>query len=482
MPDIGKIRASLKKHGQSHLLSHYEALLPDQQQVLLEQIASIDFDRLDDLIKRYVLAEPPTSIPTAIEPPPIIPGKPADDAAADRFRKAARCGGELMASGKVAAFIVAGGQGTRLGYEAPKGCLEATPVRHKPLFHLFAEQILAAGKRAGTCAPWYIMTSPANDVATRAFFRQHKNFGLEAGDVFFLVQGTTPSVGLDGKVLLAGKGGLALSPNGHGGSLEALRNSGALADMAKRGIEYISYFQVDNPLVRCLDPLFIGLHAMEGAEMSAKCLPKRDPMERLGNFCLVDGKVTVIEYSDLPEELARATTPDGRLRFSAGSIAIHILSRSFVERLTAGGACALPVHRAFKTVPFVDEAGQLVRPEHPNAAKFEMFVFDALALAKKTVILETTRSEEFSPIKNASGPDSLTTSLHDQVRRAAAWLEKAGIQVPRDADGQVAAAIEISPLFADSAEDLVAKVDPKLTITAGSSLYLGSRGQAGGHR
>ncbi len=347
---------------------------------------------------------------------------------------------------------------------------------------MFAEQILAASRRAKATVPWYIMTSPVNDVATKAFFRQNNYFGLSARDVIFFIQGTMPAIGTDGKILLASKSELALSPNGHGGSLLALNKSGALEDMARRGVEFISYFQVDNPLVRAVDPLFIGLHASAGAEMSAKSLPKRDPMEKLGNFCVVDGKTTIIEYSDLPEELARACNPDGRLKFSAGSIAIHILSRSFVARLTADGQCGLPFHRAVKKVPFMDPTGEVVRPEAPNAVKLEMFVFDALPLASNTVILETQRSEEFSPVKNATGEDSLATSLHDQVRRAAVWLEKAGIAVPRDADGQVAAAIEISPLFADSEEELAAKVDRNLKIATGQSVYLGSRGQTGGAR
>ena len=192
--------------------------------------------------------------------------------------------------------------------------------------------------------------------------------------------------------------------------------------------------------------------------------------------------MTVIEYSDLPEQLALATTDDGRLRFSAGSIAIHMISRSFVERLTADGKCDLPLHRADKKVAHVDDAGNVVEPTEPNAVKLERFVFDAMPLANKAVILETRRSQEFSPIKNAEGPDSPATSLHDQVRRVATWLEAADIQVPRDADGQITAAIEISPLFADSAELLAARIDPDLEITTGQNVYLGSRGQTGGLR
>jgi len=478
--DVASVRQMLEAHGQSHVLRFYDALLQSQQAALLQQIATIDFDDLDRLIATYVNQKPKAIVPEKLEPPSIVRARPRDDAEVAEHAAARKRGNELIAAGKVAAFVAAGGQGTRLGYEAPKGCLEATPVVHKALFRLFAEQIMAASKRHRVHIPWYIMTSPENDVATKAHFRQYDFWGFSPKDVVFLTQGTMPAIGMDGKLLLAKKDSLALSPNGHGGSLLALRQSGSLDDMARRGIEYVSYFQVDNPLVRCVDPLFLGLHDLRGAEMSAKCLPKRDPMEKLGNFCVVDGKVTVIEYSDMPEALVRSCTPDGRLRFSAGSIAIHVLSRSFVERLTAGGRCGLPYHRADKKAPCVDESGNLVKPEAPNAVKLEMFVFDAMPLAKNAVILETLRSEEFSPIKNAGGEDSLPTSLYDQVRRWAVWLEQAGVKIPRDADGQIAAAVEISPLFADSAEELTKKVDRGLVIKTGQSIYLGSKGQVVG--
>jgi len=482
MEDLRSLKNTLEAHGQGHLLGFYDQLAPERKGALLKQLAAIDFDGLDSLIARYVRGEPQARLSGDIQPPETVSARADDRRSASLLGKAVKRGNQLVAKGKIAALVVAGGQGTRLGVESPKGCLEATPVASKPLFQVFAEQILAVSKRAGPAIPWYVMTSEANDVATRAYFRQHDFFGLGADNVFFFLQGSMPAFGLDGKLLLADAGTVACSPNGHGGSLPALRDSGALDDMRKRGIELISYFQVDNPLVRCVDPLFLGLHDMRGAEMSAKVLPKRDPTEKLGNVCVVDGKVTVIEYSDMPAELADECTKDGRLRFSAGSIAIHVLSRQFVEQLTAGGACQLPYHRAEKIVPYVDHAGKVVRPVTPNAVKLEMFVFDALPLAKETVILETDRSEEFSPIKNAEGQDSPATSLHDQVRRAAKWLEGAGVVVPRDADGQVAAAIEISPLYADSAEELARKVDKDLKISAGQSVYLDSRGQTGGLR
>jgi len=480
MTDLATIEQTLRHHGQSHLLRFRDELTQPQQAALLEQLAGIDFDLLDRLIDRYVTKAPRAAISEDIVPPRIFPARPADETQAEEYRRARRRGADLLAQGKVAAFVVAGGQGTRLGYEGPKGCFEATPVAHKPLFQVFAEQIQASADRAGRPIPWYVMTSPANHMPTRDFFRRNNYFALNPDDVMFFPQDTMPAVGFDGRLMLESKGLLAVSPNGHGGSLLALRAGGALDDMSARGVELISYFQVDNPLVRCVDPLFLGLHDLHGAEMSAKALLKRDPLEKLGNFCLVDGKVTVIEYSDMPEKLARATSKDGRLRFSAGSIAIHVLSRSFVERLTEGGQCQLPYHRAEKPRACINEQGRLVTPEKPNTVKLEMFVFDAMPMARETVILETLRSEEFSPIKNAEGEDSPTTSLHDQVARAAAWLEAAGGTVPRDADGQVAAAIEISPLFADSAEQLARRIDPDLTIKSGQQLYIGSRGQMGG--
>jgi len=482
MADLAEIRSRLERTGQTHLLAFWDELTGPQQETLLEQLAGICFDQLADLTERYVTntPTPQTATDAEIIPPRIFPHKPADDEQAALYARAKDRGNELLRQGKVAAFVVAGGQGTRLGFDGPKGCFPATPVARKPLFQVFAERIHAASVRAAAPIPWYVMTSPINDGHTRAFFRRNHHFGLDPDNVRFLLQGTMPAIDLDGKLLLAGKGIVAVSPNGHGGAPAAMRDSGALDEMAERGIEAISYFQVDNPLVKCIDPLFLGLHDLHNAEMSAKALPKRDPMEPVGNFCLVNGKTTVIEYTDMPEELARATTEQGFLRFSAGSIAIHVLSRSFVERITADGKPTLPYHPAAKKVRHVDADGQTVTPKTPNAVKLEMFVFDAMALANETLVLETDRAEEFSPIKNAEGPDSLVTSLHDQVRRAANWLDQAGIELPLDADGQVAAAIEISPLFADSAEEVAARINADLTIAGGQQLYLGSRGQLGG--
>src|SRR5437764_4137390 len=215
------------------------------------------------------------------------------------------------------------------------------------------------------------MTSDINDGPTRDFFKKNAHFGYDPRHIFFFQQGMMPAFDMRGEMLLAEKDSLALSPDGHGGSLRALDRSGALADMKSRGVEHLSYFQVDNPLVHCIDPLFLGLHDLTGSEMSSKTIPKANALEKVGNFVFADGVVQVIEYSDLPEALALQTNPDATLRFNAGSIAIHALRTSFIERLNQGGRLKLPWHRAEKKVGYVDANGATVKPDKPNAVKLE---------------------------------------------------------------------------------------------------------------
>jgi UDP-N-acetylglucosamine/UDP-N-acetylgalactosamine diphosphorylase len=303
MTDIEALRRTLDAHGQSHLLGFYDELSESHQQLLRGQLEAVDFDAVGRWADAYVRNKPTVKIPENIEPPEIIPYGGGGQAAQARAR-----GEQLLAAGKVAVFTVAGGQGTRLGYEGPKGCLPATPVVNKPLFRLFAETIRAAAIRHDATIPWYILTSPTNDTATQAHFRQNDFWGLSSKDVVFVTQGTMPAIDFNGRLMLARPYRLAVSPDGHGGSLTALRRSGALDDMARRGVELISYFQVDNPLVRVVDPVFLGLHDLAGAEMSAKALPKRSPTEPIGNFCTAGGKTIVIEYSDMPEDPSPSTS------------------------------------------------------------------------------------------------------------------------------------------------------------------------------
>jgi UDP-N-acetylglucosamine/UDP-N-acetylgalactosamine diphosphorylase len=241
--------------------------------------------------------------------------------------------------------------------------------------------------------------------------------------------------------------------------------------MKKRRIEFLSYFQVDNPLINIFDPLFIGLHALDKAEMSSKALTKTGPSEKVGNFCLVDGKITVIEYSDLPDELAKKRNPDGSLVFELGSIAIHIINIDFIEKLNAKGF-QLPLHKALKKIPCIDQHGNLIDPQQSNGIKLESFVFDALPLASKSIILQTRRSEEFSPVKNAAGLDSSETAAKMMIARAADWLESAGVTVPRKPDGSPDCIIEIAPAFALEKDDIKTRLDRIPKISPGDKIYL----------
>jgi len=468
---LEKTKRLLEKHNQSHLLAFWDQLNQAQRESLLAQIEELDFARIDDWVADIV-KRPASQVPQrALMPAPSYPPEPAGEEQKEKYKRAEQLGRELISAGKVAAFVVAGGQGTRLGFDGPKGAFPISPLKGKTLFQLFAETIAAVSDKYGCCCPWYIMTSPLNYQQSVDIFEQNGYYGLDRKNVFFFKQGTLPNFSFEGKLLLADKATIACSPDGHGGSLKALHKSGALEDMKRRGIEYISYFQVDNPLVRIFDPLFIGLHVLDEAEMSSKALIKAYPEEKVGVFCLVEGKVHVIEYSDLPEELARKQNSNGSLVYSLGSIAIHLINVSFVEKLNHAGF-SLPLHRAVKKVPYIDINGNRIDPAEPNAVKLERFVFDALPLARNSVVLQTRRSEEFAPVKNATGTDSPQTAKDMIVRRAADWLEAAGINVPRKADGSPDCIIEIAPAFAVEREDIEAGKGRIPTIRPGDRIYL----------
>ncbi len=376
-----------------------------------------------------------------MSPPEIVT---LDYAASPRARTEYGAGEDLLREGRVAALIVAGGQGSRLGIDGPKGAVEVSPVAHKTLFQLHAEKIRALARKYSRNIPLFIMTSRANNDETVLFFKEHDYFGLNAADVFFFVQGMLPSLTPDGRLIAARSGGLFMNPDGHGGTFSALRNNGCLEVMQQRGIEEIFYFQVDNPLVDVCDPLFLGLHHEKGAQMSSKIVRKRDFEEKVGVIAAVDGRTRVMEYSDMSDDMRYAADDDGEMIYWAGSIAIHVIRRDFIEKLTDGGL-ALPYHRAGKNIPTIDEGGN---PVDVKGIKFETFIFDALPLSETSVTLEVGREDEFAPVKNKSGDDSLESSMEMQSERHRRWLEQAGIKVGAGVK------VEISPLFALNAAEL----------------------------
>lgn len=454
---IDDFRRAFEAAGQGHVFRFVDRLTPDEREGLLAEAGEIDLEELATLVDSLVLNPEKVVSFDELEPAPFI-RHPANGGDSAIWAEARDRGEQALREGKVAAFTVAGGQGTRLGYDGPKGTFPATPVRGATLFQVFAEKILGASRRFGKTIPWLIMTSHANHEATVAAFEKEEYFGLDPDAVRFFRQGRMPAVDANGKILLAAKNRIAMSPDGHGGSLRALVRSGAIAEMRARGIEAISYFQVDNPLVRSIDPEFIGFHLMLGSEMSSKMIPKAYPLEKVGHFCRQGEQTVVVEYSDMPESMQKETDDSGQLRFLAGSIAIHVLATSFIERLgDPSSKQKLPFHRADKKIACIDSDGNPVNPVDPNGVKFEMFVFDALPMAVSPVIIETRRKEEFSPVKNATGIDSAETCRDDQLRQAARWLRAAGVELPVDKSGLPEARIEVSPLFADNEEDFVKK-------------------------
>jgi UDP-N-acetylglucosamine/UDP-N-acetylgalactosamine diphosphorylase len=464
--DEVEIRARVTRQGQQHLLAFWDELTPPQRAELTADLDAIDFELVAELADSAAGADHTGRL----SPPKCLPAEPIDSEQQRLYDDARRRGEELISAGKVAALVVAGGQGTRLGFDGPKGAFPASPIKKKPLFQLFAESLLASRERFGAPIRWYVMTSPTNDQTTKDFFAAHGHFGLDGKDVIFFQQGQMPAIGTDGRVLLAEKHRVATSPDGHGGTIRALAVSGALADMAERGIELVSYFQVDNPLVRPVDPLFCGMHDVTGSQMSSLTIGKASDDERVGVFADVDGKLQVVEYSDLPQELATAKNDDGSRTYDAANVAIHVISRAFLEDLTRpGSGLALPWHRAKKAVSHVDPTtGQRITSATPNAIKFETFIFDALPLANNPLLLGAHRSEVFSPIKNADGVDSPETARRHMSQRAAHWLEQCGVKIPRNKNGDPDCTLEISPLAALDADHLRESLTTLPIITAGA--------------
>lgn len=462
----------LERVSQQQVMKFLDELTRAQKSDLASQVEKLNFSKIPQWVEKYVINDSSLKVPDKFDPAPSYPATPQTDEQAKYYAQAAALGEDLIREGKVAGFVVAGGQGTRLGFDGPKGNYPISPIKKKTLFQIFAENMLATANKYDTTIPWYVMTSPLNYDATVEIFQSADYFGLGRENVYIFQQGTLPNFGFDGKILLADKGRIATSPDGHGGSLKALYDSGAIADMNKRGVEILSYWQVDNPLICVIDPLFIGLHVTDKAQMSSKALLKAEPLEKVGNFCLVDGKVTVIEYSDLPDEAAYRKNEDGSLAFELGSIGIHMIDVSFIESLNSDGDFSLPFHRAIKKIPYIDENGSLIKPEEPNGVKLETFVFDALPLAENSVILQTLREEEFAPVKNATGVDSAEVTHQMMIERAATWLELAGVAVPRKADGTPDCVLEIAPNFALTPEDLKAKINQIRPIKQDDSVYL----------
>ena len=362
---VDEPRRAFDRAGQGHVFRWWETLDEDARAELARDASGIELEQLRSLAA-LLRERSGTFVPADVAPPPLVEAA-ALEADEHRRRRAKVIGEELIRRGEVGLVMVAGGQSTRLGLDAPKGTLAISPIAGKSIFQLHAERIVALGRRLDRALPWFIMTSPATDADTRRFFDEHDYWGLDRADIVFFVQGTMPAVDAQGKILLSTADRIALSPDGHGGVFAALGRHGVVDEMARRGVRHLFYFQVDNVLARIAEPVFMGLHAQANAEMSLKVVRKRDPMEKVGVVVRSADRLRIVEYSDLPEEVAGAREPDGSLRFRAGSIALHAFSLPFVRRMCEEPD-VLPFHVAHKRVRFVDERGDLIDPSEPNAS------------------------------------------------------------------------------------------------------------------
>ncbi len=399
----------LEPQDQTHVLRFWDDLDSGQRARLLAQVDGLDFDALATM--RSLLRPAPSDAGAEdLEPAPAI-------SLAGAEREAARAAGEAaLRAGRIGVILVAGGQGTRLGFDGPKGCFPIDPVCGASLFQMHARKIAALEKRCNAAIPFYIMTSPGNDRATRDFFEAHGCFGLARERVHFFTQGQWPALHADGRLVLDRPDHIFVSPDGHGGLIAALRRHGMLDDMSRRGLTDLFYFQVDNPLVEIADPAFVGLHRRRASEMSLKVCEKSDPREKVGIVARRGGRDAVVEYSELSPEQTQARLENGALKFRYGSVAIHLFALDFLTRMSRQ---SMPIHKAHKKVPYCDASGRRIEPEAPNAYKFEKFIFDLLPQAERTLNMEFDRADEFSPVKNATGPDSPATAQRDMMRKCA---------------------------------------------------------------
>ena len=454
MPD-DTLTGELRSSGQEHIIEHLAALEDEAAKRLRAQLSRFDYELVRKL-SALAAGGANDGATTDVEPAPVVrASRPAEEIAAARA-----IGEAAIRNGEVGVFLVAGGQGSRLRYDGPKGCYEIGPVSGKSLFQIHAEKVLASDRRYDTRVPLFIMTSETNNAAVKAFFEANSFFGLPEGDVFFCVQRMLPAFDTAGRFLLSAADHVFVNPDGHGGSYFALLSSGAFDEMEGRGIRHLSYFQVDNPMVSIVDPVFIGEHVRTGSEMSSKVLQKREPMEKLGVFGYVDGELRVVEYSELTREQQEAALPDGSLKYAFGSIAIHVLDVAFARRMAEAD---LPFHMARKRIPYLGEDGERVEPDGPNGIKFERFVFDGIPLANNPLVMEILREDEFAPVKNFEGEDSPETARAAMVDEHRRWLAAARDDVPCDL------VVEISPLFALDADELKPKA---ANVALANGLYL----------
>ena len=325
---------------------------------------------------------------------------------------------EAIRAGKVGAILLAGGQGTRLGFDKAKGMFNIGETKELYIFEQLVRNLQKVTEEAGCFVPLYVMTSEKNDAQTREFFAEHDFFGYDRNYVKFFVQAMAPACDFDGNFLIEAEDSLAMSPNGNGGWFKSLINAGLDKDLKDKGVEWLNVFAVDNVLQQIADPVFVGATILSQCVSGAKVVRKADPHERVGALCLEDGRPSIIEYYELTDEMAEATNENGSLLYGFGVI-LNYLFR--VDKLMECQSKKLPLHVVEKKVPYVDLEGNTVKPTEPNAYKFETLILDMIYMMDDCLSFEVEREKEFAPVKNATGVDSVDT--------ARALLKKNGVLI-----------------------------------------------------
>ena len=391
--DLEEVKATLKKYGQEHLLNHYETLDDAHKQKLLDEIKSIDFELINSLYQNAEKTQDNEG--DVITPIDYLDKYKLND----QYKYYENLGKKAIKEGKLAVVTMAGGQGTRLGHNGPKGTYDIGLDSHKSLFELLCDGIKEEAKKYDVTIPWFIMTSRENNKETVDFFEKHKYFGYQKDkNLFFFIQGELPMVDTEGKILIGEDGLIKLAADGHGGIYESLVKTGMTKKMREMGVEWVFIGGVDNCLVKMVDPVLMGVAIDKNVTVACKSVVKANPQEKVGVFCKRNGKPNVIEYTEITDEMAETRDEDGELLYGESHILCNLFSVGAIERM---GAEPLPYHVAFKKASYLDKDGKLVEPDSPNAYKFEAFLFDAFGEVDEMAVLRVKREEEFAPVKNA---------------------------------------------------------------------------------
>lgn len=436
MLSVEHVKQSLERAGQSHILHFWPELGDVDRDTFLKELSQLDLKGLKEHCEGAARAatSPSASLDQHLEPVP-------PESIGSVRKSEPECllewedEGLLQISGnRVGVLLLAGGQGTRLGVQYPKGMYSVGLPSGKTLYQIQAERIhkiqeLADRKYGSKCTViWYIMTSEFTLAPTEKFFKENNYFGLEPSNIVMFEQRMIPAVTFDGKVILQDKGKIAMAPDGNGGLYQALVDNKVLEHMRKSGVEYLHVYCVDNILVKMADPVFIGFCVSKGADCGAKVVEKAYPAEPVGLVCRVQGVSQVVEYSEIQPETAELRGPKGELVYSAGNICNHFFTRAFLQDVAEKFKDQLKQHVAIKKVPFVDSCGNQVKPTKPNGIKMEKFVFDVFPFSRNFVVFEVVREDEFSPLKNAAGSatDNPTTARNSLLAQHCRWAMSAG--------------------------------------------------------